>query len=127
MDIEAHAKRAIHENYSDIGNSDVEIVGSPDDVDWDGNYYDYDARPMFESELVDEVPEPTLSKPPAERGAICTKGGSVEEPCAKRSRTTKPRVYRVEWEKSFLGLSQAQTKRKFSADIAGNFRRLFRT
>ena len=37
MDIEAHAKRAIHENDSDIGNSDVEIVGSPDDVDWDGN------------------------------------------------------------------------------------------
>ena len=63
MDIEAHAKRAIHENDSDIGNSDVEIVGSPDDVDWDGNY-DYDddddARPMSES-------EPTPSKPPAER------------------------------------------------------------
>ena len=86
MDIEAHAKRAIHENDSDIGNSDVEIVGSPDDVDWDGNYDnddDDDARPMSESELVDEVPEPTPSKPPAERGAICTKGGSVEEPCAK--------------------------------------------
>ena len=41
IDIEAHAKRAIHENDSDIGNSDVEIVGSPDDVDWDGNN-DYD-------------------------------------------------------------------------------------
>ena len=113
MDIEAHAKRAIHENDSDIGNSDVEIVGSPDDVDWDGNYNDDDdddARPMSESELVDEVPEPTPSKPPAERGAICTKGGSVKEPCAKRSRTTKPRGYRVEWETSFPWIEPSPDK-----------------
>ena len=85
MDIETHSKKAIHENDSEIGNSDVVIVGSPDDVDDDD-----DVRQMFESELVNEVPEPTLSRPPAERGAIFTMGGSVEEPCAKRSRTTKP-------------------------------------
>ena len=41
-DFEAHAKRAIHENESHIGNSDVKIVGSPDDVNWDGNYDDDD-------------------------------------------------------------------------------------
>ena len=67
---------------------------------------------MSESELVDEVPEPTTSKPPAERGAICTKGCSVEEPCAKISRTTKPRGYRVEWETSFPWIDPCPDKRE---------------